>query len=79
MGFEAELKGDADTVSKAYDLYSRGFTTDLSVAVDGIKVMPDEDVRAGLVDRNLTVDKFIDERILKAAQQELRKEGKLGS
>ena len=78
-GLEAGLKGDADTVSKAYDLYSRGFTTDLSVAVDGIKVMLDEDVRAGLVDRNLTVDKFIDERILKAAQQELRKEGKLGS
>jgi len=78
-GFEAGLKGDADTVSKAYDLYSRGFTTDLSVAVDGIKVMLDEDVRAGLVDRNLTVDKVIDERILKVAQQELRKEGKLGS
>jgi NitT/TauT family transport system substrate-binding protein len=78
-GFEAGLKGDADTVSKAYDLYSRGFTTDLSVAVDGIKVMIDEDVRAGLVDRNLTVDKVIDERILKVAQQELRKEGKLGS
>ena len=76
-GFEAGLKGDADTVSKAYDLYSRGFTTDLSVAVDGIKVMLDEDVRAGLVDRNLTVDKVIDERILKTAQQELRKEGKL--
>jgi len=77
-GFEAGLKGDADTVSKAYDLYSRGFTTDLSVAVDGIKVMLDEDVRAGLVDRNLTVDNVIDERILKAAQQELRREGKLG-
>jgi len=48
-------------------------------AVDGIKVILDEDVRAGLVDRNLTVDKVSDERILKAAQQELRKEGKLGS
>jgi hypothetical protein len=34
-------------------------------------------VRAGLVDRNLTLDKIIDERILKLAQQELRREGKL--
>ena len=76
-GFDAGLKGDAETVSKAYDLYSRGFTTDLSVAGDGIKVMLDEDVRAGLVDRNLTLDKIIDERFLKLAQQELRKEGKL--
>jgi NitT/TauT family transport system substrate-binding protein len=76
-GFEAGLKGDAETVSRAYDLYSRGFTTDLSVASEGIKVMLDEDVRAGLVDRNLTLDKIIDERVLKLAQQELRREGKL--
>jgi len=67
-----------ETVSKAYDLYSRGFTTDLSVSSDGIKVMLDEDVRMGLVDRSLTLDKIIEERLLKIAQQELRKEGKLG-
>lgn len=77
-GFEAGLKGDMETVSKAYDLYSRGFTTDLSVSSDGIKVMLDEDVWMGLVDRSLTLDKIIDERLLKIAQQELRKEGKLG-
>ncbi|MBI4525909.1 MAG: ABC transporter substrate-binding protein [Deltaproteobacteria bacterium] len=76
-GFETGLKGDPEMVSRAYDLYSRGLTTDLSVASEGIKVMLDEDVRAGLIDRSLTVDKVIDERILKLAQQELRKEGKL--
>jgi hypothetical protein len=32
----------------------------------------------GLVDRSLTLDKIIEERLLKIAQQELRKEGKLG-
>ena len=47
-GFEAGLKGDMETVSKAYDLYSRGFTTDLSVSSDGIKVML-EDGRVGRV------------------------------
>jgi len=41
-------------------------------------MMLDEDVRMGLVDRSLTLDKIIDERLLKIAQQELRKEGKLG-
>ncbi len=76
-GYETGLKGDPQMVSRAYELYSRGFTTDLSVASEGIKVMLDEDVRAGLVDRSLTLDKIIDERILKLAQQELRKEGKL--
>jgi len=41
-------------------------------------MMLDEDVRIGLVDRSLTLDKIIEERLLKIAQQELRKEGKLG-
>ena len=41
-------------------------------------MMLDEDVRMGLVDRSLTLDKIIEERLLKIAQQELRKEGKLG-
>jgi hypothetical protein len=39
--------------------------------------MLDEDHRAGLVDRNFTLDRVINERILKQAQQELRSEGRL--
>lgn len=76
-GFEAGLKGDPEIVSKAYDLYFRGLTPDLSIAVDGIQLMLDEDIRNGLVDKKMTVDKVINDRILKRAQEELRKEGRL--
>jgi hypothetical protein len=41
--------------------------------------MLDEDIRSGIVDRKFTLDRVINDRILKQAQQELRKEGKLGS
>ena len=75
-GFTAGLKGDPDIVSRAYDLFSPGYATDLSVAQDGIQVMLDEDIRAGLVDKNFTLDRVIDERILKRAQQELKSEGR---
>ena len=39
--------------------------------------MLDEDIRAGLVDSKFTIDRVINDRILKIAQQELRAEGKL--
>jgi len=39
--------------------------------------MLDEDIRAGLVDSKFTVDKVINDRILKKAQEELRTEGRL--
>jgi hypothetical protein len=39
--------------------------------------MLDEDIRTGLVDKNMTLDKVVNERILKRAQDELRAEGKL--
>jgi hypothetical protein len=39
--------------------------------------MLDEDIRAGLVDSKFTVDKVINDRILKKAQEELRAEGRL--
>jgi len=39
--------------------------------------MLEEDIRSGIVDKKMTVNKVIDERILKLAQQELRTEGKL--
>jgi sulfonate transport system substrate-binding protein len=76
-GYDAGLRGDPDIVSRAYDLYSRGFTSDLSVAEEGVQTMLEEDIRSGIVDKKMTVNKVIDERILKLAQQELRTEGKL--
>ena len=49
----------------------------MAIAVSGIRQMLDEDIRAGFVDKNFTVDRVINDRILKIAQQELRAEGKL--
>ena len=57
--------------------YAGGLTSDLSVAVDGIQFMLDEDIRNGLVDKKMTLDKVINDRILKQAQEELRREGRL--
>ncbi|HEY7218440.1 MAG TPA: ABC transporter substrate-binding protein [Candidatus Binatia bacterium] len=76
-GFASGLKGEPDVVSRSYDLFSPGYATDLSVAQDGIQIMLDEDIRAGVVDKNFTLDRVIDDRILKQAQLELRKEGRL--
>ena len=76
-GYDAGMQGDPDIVSAAWDLYSPGLTGDLSIAVPGIQQMLDEDIRTGLVEKNFTVDRVINDRILKIAQQELRAEGKL--
>jgi ABC-type nitrate/sulfonate/bicarbonate transport system substrate-binding protein len=76
-GYDAGLKGESDIVERAYDLYAPGLTADLSVAVDGIQLMLDEDIRAGLVDKKMTVERVINDRILKQAQDELRREGRL--
>src|SRR6266498_4650723 len=75
-GFAAGLQGDPDVVNRAYDLFSPGYATDLSVAQDGIQIMLDEDIRAGVVDKKFTLDRVINDRILKQAQQELKAEGK---
>jgi NitT/TauT family transport system substrate-binding protein len=76
-GYDSGMQGEADVVSAAWDLYSPGLTADLSIAVPGIQQMLDEDIRAGFVDKNFTVDRVINDRLLKIAQQELRTEGKL--
>jgi NitT/TauT family transport system substrate-binding protein len=76
-GFAAGLKGEPDIVNRAYDLFSPGYAADLTVAQDGIQIMLDEDIRAGVVDKKFTLDRVVDERVLKQAQQELRSEGKL--
>ena len=76
-GYDAGLQGDPEVVGAAWDLYSSGLTSDLTIAVPGIQQMLDEDIRSGVVDKNFTVDRVINDRILKIAQQELRAEGKL--
>ena len=76
-GYDSGLQGDPETVNVAYDLYQPALTSDLSIAVPGIQLMLDEDIRAGLVDSKFTVDKVINDRTLKKAQDELRTEGRL--
>jgi len=76
-GYDSGLTGDPEIVSAAWDLYSPGLTGDLSIATTGLQQMLDEDIRTGLVDRNFTLDRVVDDRILKIAQQELRAEGGL--
>jgi hypothetical protein len=39
--------------------------------------MLDDDIRTGLVDKKFTLDRVINDRILKQAQQELKNEGRL--
>jgi len=77
IGFANGLKGEPDVVNRAYDLFSPGYAVDLSVALDGIQIMLDEDIRGGLVDRKFTLDRVVNDRSLKQAQQELRNEGRL--
>ncbi len=76
-GYESGLQGDPDIVSAAYDLYAPGLTADLSIATSGLQQMLDEDIRTGLLDKNFTLDRVVNDRILQIAQQELRGEGKL--
>jgi ABC-type nitrate/sulfonate/bicarbonate transport system substrate-binding protein len=77
IGRASGLPGEPELINRSYDLFSPGYAADLSVAHDGIQIMLDEDIRAGLVDKKFTLDRVIDERILKRAQQELKNEGRL--
>lgn len=76
-GYESGLTGDPEIVNAAYDLYAPGLTADLSIVRAGLQQMLDEDIRSGVVDKNFTLDRVINDRILKIAQQELRAEGRL--
>lgn len=76
-GYQAGLHGEPEIVSAAWDLYSSGLTSDLSLATGGLQQMLDEDIRTGVVEKNFTLDRVINDRILKLAQQELKAEGKL--
>jgi NitT/TauT family transport system substrate-binding protein len=77
IGLASGLPGEPELINRSYDLFSPGYAADLSVAHDGIQVMLDEDQRAGLVDKKFTLDRVINDRILKQAQQELKNEGRL--
>jgi ABC-type nitrate/sulfonate/bicarbonate transport system substrate-binding protein len=76
-GFDAKLQGDPEIVTQAYDLFAPGFSSDLSVNLPGLQFMLDEDKRNGLIDAKFTVERAVNDRILKLAQQELRAEGRL--
>ena len=77
IGLASGLPGEPEIVNRSYDLFSPGYAADLSVAHDGIQIMLDEDIRAGVVDKKFTLDRVVNERILKQAQQELKNEGRL--
>jgi NitT/TauT family transport system substrate-binding protein len=76
-GYEGGLQGESDIVNQAYDLYAPAFTSDLTPNVSGFQFMLDEDKRSGLIDGKFTLDRVINDRLLKVAQQELRAEGRL--
>jgi NitT/TauT family transport system substrate-binding protein len=76
-GYEAGLQGEPEIVSAAWDLYSPGLTSDLSIATAGLQQMLDEDIRNGVVEKTFTLDRVVNDRILKIAQQELRAEGRI--
>jgi NitT/TauT family transport system substrate-binding protein len=77
IGLASGLEGEPAVVNRSYDLFSPGYAADLSVAQDGIQIMLDEDIQSGVVDKKMSLARVINDRILKLAQQELRKEGRL--
>ena len=76
-GYEGGLQGPPDIVNEAYDLFAPVFSGDLSLNIPGFQFMLDEDKRSGLIDAKFTLDRAINDRILKIPQQELRAEGRL--
>jgi NitT/TauT family transport system substrate-binding protein len=76
-GFEAKLQGEVDLVNQAYDLYAPALSGDLSVNVPGLQFILDEDKRNGLIDGKFTLERVVNDKTLKLAQQELRAEGRL--
>ena len=76
-GYEGGLQGEPDIVSQAYDLFAPAFSADLSFNLAGFQFMLDEDKRAGLIDGKFILERVLNDRILKTAQQELRAEGRL--
>jgi len=76
-GYASGLQGEPEIVNQAYDLYTPTLSSDLSVNLQGMQFMLDEDKRSNLVDAKFTLDRVINDRLLKKAQDELRAEGRL--
>ena len=76
-GYASGLQGEPEVVNQAYDLYTPTLSSDLSVNLQGMQFMLDEDKRSNLVDAKFTLDRVINDRVLKKAQDELRAEGRL--
>jgi len=76
-GYAAGLTGDQDMVSKAYDLFIPAYSSDLSIPFDGLQEVLAEDIRSGVVDGKMTLDRVVDDRLLKQVQSEMRREGRL--
>ena len=76
-GYASGLQGEPEVVNQAYDLYAPTLSSDLSVNIQGMQFMLDEDKRSNLVDSKFTLDRVINDRPLKRAQDELRAEGRL--
>ena len=76
-GYASGLQGEPEVVNQAYDLYAPTLSSDLSVNIPGMQFMLDEDKRSNLVDSKFTLDRVINDRSLKRAQDELRAEGRL--
>ena len=55
-GFEANLQGEPELVNLAYDLYAPAFSGDLSVNMNGLQFMLDEDKRNRLIDAKFTLE-----------------------
>jgi ABC-type nitrate/sulfonate/bicarbonate transport system substrate-binding protein len=77
IGFASGLPGEPELITRSYDLFSPGYAGDLSIAHEGIQIMLDEDIRAGVVDKKFTLERVVNDRILKQAQQELKNDGRL--
>ena len=76
-GYAAGLTGEQDTVSKAFDLFIPTYSSDLSIPLDGLQEVLAEDIRAGVVDGKMTLDRVVDDRLLKQVQSEMRREGRI--
>lgn len=76
-GYAAGLTGEQDMVSKAYDLFIPAYSSDLSIPLDGLQEVLGEDIRSGIVDGKMTLDRVVDDRLLKQVQSEMRREGRL--
>jgi ABC-type nitrate/sulfonate/bicarbonate transport system substrate-binding protein len=76
-GYATGLTGEQETISKAYDLFIPAYSSDLSIPLEGLQEVLAEDIRTGVVDGKMTLNRVIDDRLLKQVQAEMRRDGRL--